>query len=84
MAGDPSLDDIEPPDDEGPRKRIHPELTLTAIAGLDALATRSGNSRLALLEALGVLGARGEPTIEQIVAYARKVDRKRRNRQMGR
>lgn len=55
-------------------------MTEEAIAGLDALATRHHTTRVALIEALGILGADSDPTIEQLVAYARQVDRERLSR----
>lgn len=56
------------------------ELTDQAHAGLDALVTRHRVTKVAFVEALAVLGADHDPTIDEIVAMARQLDRERRSR----
>lgn len=68
----------------GARRRAVFELTDTAHAGIDALATRHRVTKVALIEALGVLGVDHDPTIAEVVAYAHELDRERRNRQKDR
>ena len=61
------------------RKRIDIELTDQAVDGLDALVTRHGITKTALIEALGQLGA-GVDLPREVVDLARAVDRERRSR----
>lgn len=63
------------------RRRLPVRLTEEAHAGLDALATRHGVTRTAMLEALGLLGALNKPVDwEQVIRRARQIDRERRSR----
>lgn len=55
-------------------------LTEAAHAGLDRLATRHGITKTALIEALGLIGADRDPTIAEVIALARQLDRERRSR----
>lgn len=63
----------------GKRERYF-RLTDEANEGLDALATRHGTTKTTLIEALGVLSRRRDPTIADIVDLARQLDRDRRSR----
>lgn len=64
----------------GERRERYFRLTDEAHAGLDALATRHGVTMTALLEGLGLLGRRGDPTIDEVIATAREIDGRRRSR----
>lgn len=55
-------------------------LTEAAVAGIDAIAQRRHVTTTALLEALGTLGAKGDPTLDEIIAEARRIDIERRSR----
>jgi hypothetical protein len=55
-------------------------LTDEAVEGIDALAQRSHVTTTALLEALGTLGAKENPTLDEIIAEARRIDVERRSR----
>lgn len=62
------------------RRRIPVELTEEAIAGLDALIQRHGVTRTAVVEALGQLSLRSDPTLASVLRRAREIDVERRSR----
>jgi len=55
-------------------------LTEEAVEGIDALAQRRHVTTTALLEALGTLGANGDPSLDEIIDEARRIDIERRSR----
>lgn len=63
----------------GQRKRTY-RLTDDAVAGFDRLATRRHVTVTALLEALGTLSRHRDPTLDEVIAEARRLDVERRSR----
>lgn len=62
------------------RRRVEFWLTDDARDGLDSLATRHHVTKVAFMEALGLLGRRGDPTVDEVVELARRIDSERRSR----
>jgi hypothetical protein len=64
----------------GEQRQRSYRLTDAAVAGFDRMATRHHVTVTALLEALGVIGADHDPSIDEVVSLARRLDRERRSR----
>lgn len=64
----------------GRRRRAVFELTDQAHTGLDAIATRHHTTKTTIIEALGTLARHADPTLDEVIAEARRLDVERRSR----